>query len=157
MDDGKTTINPPLYLASTTISCWRCGVGMPAVALIAPKIPGTEGEVCILSDVTALPESVLAFIQKRFPSFRRKFSKTTQSEYYANTCPKCGVLSGDFYLHSEPGGPFFPESEAEATRLTVEEILIDGPIEVVAGLGMGGGDMILEHGKRRTQHNDVEP
>ena len=45
---------------------------------------------------------------------------------------------------------FFPESEADATHLTVEQIPIDGPIEVVAGLGMGGGDMILEHGKRRT-------
>ena len=51
---------------------------------------------------------------------------------------------------SEPGGPFFPESEADAAHLTVEQIQIGGPIEVVAGLGMGGGDMILEHGKRRT-------
>ena len=157
MDDRKTQITPPLYLASTTISCWRCGAHMPAVGFIAPKVPDTEDEVCILSDITELPASVLAFVQKRFPTFKRKFSKTTRSEYYANTCPKCGVLSGDFYLHSEPGGPFFPESEADAARLTVEQIPIDGPIEVVAGLGMGGGDMILEHAKRRTQNNGVEP
>ena len=110
MENEKTTINPPLYLAGTTISCWRCSADMPAVGLIAPQVPDTEDEVCILSDITELPASVLAFVQKRFPTFQRKFSKTTGTEYYANTCPKCGVLSDDFYLHSEPGGPFFPKS-----------------------------------------------
>jgi hypothetical protein len=149
VDNRKTQINPPLYLASTMISCWRCRADMPAVGLIAPNVPETENEVCILSDITELPASVLAFVQNRFPSFKWKFSKTTRSEYYANTCPKCGVLSGDFYLHSEPGGPFFPESEADAACLTVEQIPIEGQIEVVAGLGMGGGDLILEHGKKR--------
>ena len=151
MNDRKTRIYPPLFLASTTILCWRCRTTMPAVCLVAPKVPGTEAQVCTLSDVTELPLVVLAFIQKRFPSFKLKFSKTTRSEYYANTCPRCGILSGDFHLHSEPGAPFFPESEADAARLTIEQIPIDGPIEVVAGLGMGGGDMILEHGTRRTQ------
>lgn len=149
MVDPKTLIHPPLYLASTTISCWRCGAEMPAVALIAPKVPDTEDEVCILSDIAELPVSVLAFVQKRFPTFKRKYSRTSGSEYYGNTCPKCGVLSGDFYLHSEPGGAFFPESEADAARLTVEPIPIDGPIEVVAGLGMGVGRVILEHGTGR--------
>jgi hypothetical protein len=130
---------------------------MPAVGLIAPKVPDTEDEVCILSDITELPASVLAFVQKRFPTFKRKFSKTTRTDYYANTCPKYGVLSGDFYLHSEPGGPFFPESEADAARLTLEQIPLDGPIEVEAGLGMGGGDLILEHARRRTQNNGADP
>jgi len=153
MDDEKTTINPPLYLASTTISCWRCDADMPAVGLIAPKVADTEDEVCILSDISELPISVLTFVQKRFPTFKRKFSKTARMEYYANTCPKCGVLSGDFHLHSEPGGPFFPESEEDAARLTVEQIPLNGPIEVVAGLGVGAGDLILEHGRRRTQNN----
>jgi len=157
MNDRKTRIEPPLYLASTTISCWRCGADMPAVCLIAPRVPETEGEVCILSDIMDLPALVLSFIQKRFPSFKRKFSKATQSEYYANTCPKCGVLSGDFYLHWEPGGPFFPESEEDAACLTIEEIPIAGPVEVDAGLGMGCGDLILQQAKKRTQNNGVEP
>jgi hypothetical protein len=37
-----------------------------------------------------------------------------------------------------------------AACLTVEHIPIDGPIEVVAGLGMGGGDLILEYGKKKN-------
>ena len=94
----------------------------------------------------SLPGSVRCFIQKRFPSFRLRYSKTTRSEYYANTCPRCNVLAGDFYLHSEPGGPFFPTTEAEAGRLKVEEIPIAGPIEVEASFGVGCGELILEHG-----------
>lgn len=56
------------------------------------------------------------------------------------------MLSGDFFLHSEPGSPFFPESEEEAAHLTLVEIPMDGPIEVEAGFGMGVGEIILEHG-----------
>jgi len=130
---------------------------MPAVGLIAPNVPDTEGEVCILADITDLPASVLSFVQKRFPSFRRTFSKTTRSAYLANACPTCGVLSGDFYLHAEPGGPFFPASAEDAASLTVEQIPLDGPIEVEAGLGMGVGDLILKHGKRQTRSNGLEP
>ena len=149
MDRGVTRIDPPLYLASTTIACWRCGADMPAVAIIAPKVPGTEGTVCILSDIQSLPGKIRAFIQKRFPAFKLTYSKTTRSKYYANTCPKCGVLSGDFFLHSEPGGPFFPESEHEAAHLALVEIPTDGPIEVEAGLGMGPGEIILKHGGKQ--------
>jgi hypothetical protein len=146
MDDTKIVIDPPLYMASTTITCWRCGADTPAVALIAPNVPEEDGEVGILSNIIELPSSVLVFVQARFPTFKRQLSRTTQSEYYANTCPQCGALSGDFYLHSEPGGAFFPKTEADAARLTVEEIPLDGPIEVAACLGIGCGDFILEHG-----------
>ncbi|MBN2495433.1 MAG: hypothetical protein JXR96_12635 [Deltaproteobacteria bacterium] len=121
---------------------------MPALAIIAPNVPETEGTVCILSDIRSLPGKIRAFIQKRFPTFKLTYSRTTRSKYYANTCPKCRVLSGDFFLHSEPGGPFFPESEEEAAQLTLVEIPMDGPIEVEAGLGMGMGEIILKHARR---------
>ena len=158
MDNQKTQINPPLYLASATISCWRCGADMPVICLVAPNVPGieTEGEVCILSKITELPTSLFEFMQKRFSTFKQTFSKTNQSEYYANTCHKCGTLSGDFHLHSEPGGPFFLESEEDAASLTIEQIPMEGPIEVEADIGMGSGDLILEHGKRLIQDNGIE-
>jgi len=124
MYEELTRIDPPLYLASTMIDCWRCGADMPVVALIAPNVPETENTVCILSDIRELPTSIITFIQKRFPTFKLKYSKTIETKYYANTCPKSGVLSGDFYLHSEPGAPFFPTEEEEAEILTIEEVPI---------------------------------
>lgn len=125
------------------------GLRMPAVAIIAPNVPEAEGEPCTLSDVGSLPGPMRTFIQKRFPTFRLKYSKTTRSEYYASTCPNCGVLSGDFYLHSEPGAPFFPTTEEEAARLTVEEIPVASPVDVEAALGMGTAHLILENAKRK--------
>ena len=122
---------------------------MAAVAIIAPNVPDAEGQVCTLSDIRSLPGAVRGFIQRRFPTFRLKYSRTAQCEYYANTCPKCGVLSGDFYLHSEPGGPFFPTTENEASQLTIENIPLDGPVEIEAAFGAGTADLILKHGEKR--------
>jgi len=149
VDVEMTRINPPLYLASTTITCRYCKAAMHAVALIAPNVPETEGDVCILCDITELPDSVLSFIQSRFPTFRRQFSKSAQSEYFANTCPVCGVLSGDHYLHSEPGAPFFPTTDEEARRLTIDPVALQGSIDVQASLRMGSGDLILNNGRSR--------
>lgn len=157
MTGDPLKIRPPLYLASTRTTCWRCGVGIPVVCLIAPQVEGAEGEVCVLSEVRRLPEGVLIFIQRQFPSFRLKYSKTVQASYYANTCPKCGVLSGDFYLHAEPGAPFFPETEEDAKRFTVEEIPMSGSIEVEASPGMGVGALILAHAKRRSAAHVAAP
>ena len=122
MHDGSIRIDPPLYEAHTMISCWRCRGHMPVIALVAPNVPEAEGEVCILSQVEELPEVVLRFVRNHFPSFRLKYSKTLGSRYYANTCPKCGVISGDFHLHSEPGAPFFPTTKREGSRLTLEAV-----------------------------------
>ena len=145
-------IDPPLYVAHTTIGCWRCGVRMPAVALIAPNIRDAEGSVCILSEITELPYEVLSFVQKRFPSFKLKYSKTAGFRYYANTCPTCGVISGDFFLHSEPGAPFFPTTDEEAKTLAIETIPLKRSIRVKSSLAMGVGDLILMNAKTLVQN-----
>jgi hypothetical protein len=150
MDAGLIQIDPPLYAAHTMIFCWRCGAKMPAITLVAPNVPEADGEICILSEVGELPEAVLTFMRKRFPLFHLKYSKTLGLRYYANTCPKCGVISGDFHLHSEPGAPFFPTTKGEAKRLTLELVPLTGSINVRAGIGMGAGDLILKHGRKFT-------
>ena len=150
MHDDSIRIDPPLYLAHTMVSCWRCGAKMPALALIAPNVAEADGEICILSEIEELPKVVLQFVGTRFPSFALRYSKTAGSRYYANTCPKCGVISGDFYLHSEPGAPFFPTTEEEAKQLTLEAIPLAGPITIRAGVGVGAGDLILEHARKLT-------
>ena len=127
------------------IYCWKCQSRMTAVALLAPKVEGTENEVCILSDITGLPDEIREYIQKRVPTFLLKYSKTVGEKYYVNTCPSCGMLSGDFHLHSEPGAPFFPMDEQEAGLLYKTEIPIEGPVYVEAGVHMGTGELILDH------------
>jgi len=76
MDEDKLTIEPPVYLIGKMYSCWRCGTKMPVVTILAPKVEGTAGEICILSEITELPDAVVAYIQGRVPTFKLKFSKT---------------------------------------------------------------------------------
>ena len=121
---------------------------MSVVSIIAQNIENCDEQVGILSGITYLPSKIADFIQNKVPSFKLVYSKTTQSKYYGNTCPKCGVLSGDFHLHSEPGGPFFPTTEEECRMLYLKPIPIDGPESVRAGIGFGTGEMILENAKR---------
>jgi hypothetical protein len=150
MNDGLIQIGPPFYVIHAMTSFWRCGWGMPAIAFVAPNVPEADGEICILSEVEKLPEVVLSFMRKRFPLFQLKYSKTSGLRYYANTCPKCGVISGNFHLHSEPGAPFFPTTKGEAKRLTLDLVPLTGSIEVRAGIGTGAGDLILKQGRKAT-------
>jgi len=148
MEDDSLKISPPLYMVGMKIHCWKCQGRMPVIALLAPKIEDTEDEICILSDIEGLPKDVLSYIQKRVPTFKFRYSKTVGSKYYANTCPSCGMISGDFFLHSEPGAPFFPMDEEEAKLLYLNEIPIEGMVLVQSALHMGTGELILNHAKR---------
>ena len=49
--DPRMRVNPPLYVASTRIHCWKCGAEMPAMALVAPDAPDGFGDVCVLSNI----------------------------------------------------------------------------------------------------------
>jgi hypothetical protein len=40
---------------------------------------------------------------------RLTFSKSIQESYWANVCEHCGAIQGDWFLFSEPDGPFFGE------------------------------------------------
>ena len=148
MRDNKLHINSPLYLVGKKIYCWNCEEKMPAIALIAPNVDDVEGEICILSDIQELPREVYFFIKNKVPSFKMKYSKMAGHKYLGNTCPKCGLLSGEFFLHAEPGGPFFPEDEKDAKSLYIREIPLSGSIIVTASCSTGCGDLILNNAKR---------
>ena len=142
---------PPLYLVGKKIYCWKCAARMPAVALLAQDFEDAdEYGPCVFSNVEHIPASVLKYIQGRVPTFRLRYSKTVRANYFANTCPQCGVISGDFHLHSEPGGPFFPTEEDEAQSLYLTEIPLSGPVTIRGAPGFGTADLILAHAKRIT-------
>jgi len=148
MDNDKLKINSPLYMIGRKASCWRCGAKMSVIALLAPKVDDTEDQVCIFSGIENIPKKILSLIQSKVPTFVLKYSKTVGKKYFANTCPKCKVIYGDFFLHDEPGAPFFPSDEKEAKSLYIKEIPLSEPIEIGAGVGIGLGEMILKNAKK---------
>lgn len=153
MDNAPVQIEPPLYLVSSPTECWRCGADMRVVALLAPNICGGDVGPALLSNITELPASVLSYIQKHFPTFQLRYSQTVKSRYYANSCPKCRVIYGDFYLHDEPDAPFFPTEVEEARCLEIETVPLSGAISVHAYCGYGTGALILQNAKGRSRTN----
>lgn len=144
----KLKVSAPLYLIGKKVPCWRCNSRMPVVALLAPHVADSDGQICLLSNIEEMPSEILPFIQKRVPTFQWRSSLMAGSRYFANTCPKCHVIYGDFFLHSEPGAPFFPTSNEEAKSLYLTEIQLSNTIEIQASRGVGVGELILSSGKR---------
>ena len=148
MDDDRFQLDPPLHLVTGQTGCWRCGATMPVVAILCENIAAADEGPYILSNTAELPAELTTFIQRRCPTYRLTYSKTVGGKYYANNCPQCGVISGDFYLHSEPGAPFFPTEPIEAASLTIDPIPIDRACFVRSGCAYGIGEMILQYAKR---------
>ena len=54
---------------------------MPVVAFLAPSVEGADDQVCVLSDVVALPKDLLGYVQKRVPTYQL----ATRKQFKANT------------------------------------------------------------------------
>ncbi|MHC1763394.1 MAG: hypothetical protein AB9869_03665 [Verrucomicrobiia bacterium] len=106
-----------------------------------------EGEPFILSNIEELPKKLLDEIRLRHLAFEKRASKMAGSSYFMNLC-RCGAHFGDFFLHSEPGGAFFPDSEVDTSRIVIEKLPLTGRFDVVSSWGMGTGGLIFEHGNR---------
>jgi hypothetical protein len=130
---------------------------MQVVAILCENSEEPEMGSFILSSTATLPRHIIEFVQRRCPTFRLTFSKTVGAKYYANNCAQCGVISGDFFLHSEPGAPFFPTEEDEAQSLTLEQIPLSEPVIIDSGCGYGTGELILQYAKRINRDNDDMP
>ena len=147
-NNKKIVLTPPIYLASADMECWKCGSKMKVVAIIATGSIETLGNVITLNNIESLPDNILEYIQKYYPTFKLIHSKTMDMKYYANTCPACGVVAGDFFVHFEPDSPLFPISEEEAACIDVEEIPFSQEFKITSGYSMGIEDIILEKGNR---------
>ncbi|MGV8842699.1 MAG: DUF5710 domain-containing protein [Pseudomonas sp.] len=83
------------------------------------KCHGYRGTV---SNVDSLSPQVAKQIRRFTDKFKHAYSKTAGSRYVMNHCEHCGAKLGDFFMHSEPGGAFFPTSPDEAQRMTLFRI-----------------------------------
>lgn len=49
-----------------------------------------------------------------------RFSKTVGDKYWVNTCSYCQSIQGDFFLYSEPDGPFFAVNVEEDSPMAFD-------------------------------------
>jgi len=143
----------PLYLFTSTEPCWKCGtvqsvVGIATNSLVADGnvigMSGDASELIFLTNIEAMPEEVFAYVSLQNPRYMKRYSRTADFVYYANTC-ECGANFGDHYLYSEPGGAFFPETEYEARRIRHKRMPFSGELAFECAYSQGVGEFILAH------------
>lgn len=108
------------WIVASDTTCWKCQEPTTAFTLALPSGHETlEGDdvgdewidhdhLALLSYITDLSDEVLKETARICAGWHNDFSQTTQSRYWMNHCRACGMKQGDFSLHSEPGGAFFP-------------------------------------------------
>jgi hypothetical protein len=157
-------IAPYFYLAKNVVPCWRCKKTGPVFSMISKGnhfqrrelddmedgekineiewIVGEYGDFTgmFLSNVTLVNGRVQRYLAERCPSYRVAFSKTAASNYFMNHCTDCDAKFGDFFIHGEPGGAFFPTTEVEAGR--IELYRVDLPLLAQGNGSVSTPDMI---------------
>lgn len=159
----------PFYVLESTETCWKCGKEAQSVTVASegcqplpagPAMPpdddndedsdepiGPFDSFVLYSYVEHLPARLAAFMRQRYPLYFVDHSKTTDSFYWLNHCP-CGASLGDFHLHSEPDGAFFPMDNASARTMTLLQLKASGHVALRASVGSGLGDLIPQTAKR---------
>ena len=121
----------PVYLRTSKESCYRClkishvyclgatiikdveyddDDGQPYSYLIR-NTNNSPVDICNLADIDA---TLVNVIKENAPTYHPDFSKTQKATLWMNHCEHCNAKLGDFYMHNEPGGAFFPVSEKES-------------------------------------------
>jgi len=126
------TLCAPVDLVTTGTECWKCKALTPVSSLRVQAVVDDDGhrvEDVRVTNARELPLEVAQAIQGINPHFREGFSKTAEFVYWANHCSHCGALQGDFFLNSEPDGPFFgggvPEESTTARLFAAGEWTAD--------------------------------
>ncbi len=141
-------------------SCWKCEKEMPVTTFLLDRYyqldeyedsdlglsffnwQETENE-SFVSNITALDHHVLTKMQTINPHYKKTYSKTLKGSYYANNCPHCGMLQGDFNLYQEPGSVFYDSRDASKFTIMME---VEAPFKAEGNTafiaGSVGGIMI---------------
>ncbi|WP_104657399.1 hypothetical protein [Ralstonia insidiosa] len=129
------------FLATASTTCWKCRESTPVFSIAVPPshlmqypLPDDgDGPITaiaweaaeyggFLSDLVEMSGSVRKVLAAHCPAYRVDYSHTADTNYLMNHCASCGAKQGDFYLHQEPGGAFFPITEDEAARITLRRV-----------------------------------
>ncbi len=126
--DTDSHLIAPVYLLSSTIECYSCDE-VTIVHCIAASGVSEEDEpeevgvrLRLLSNVEQIDNAILPKLGEMAPAYHTNRSMTQGRRVWMNHCVHCGAKQGDFYLHSEPDGPFFAY---EGGGHVVRELLLE--------------------------------
>jgi hypothetical protein len=114
-------------LVSAKSACWKCAQEINVYAvLLSTESEASEEDglsargAVLLSGLSLASDGAAAAIGKSTrDQYRQDHSWMAGTNYYMNHCAACGAKQGDFFLHTEPDGPFFLQSEGQFRGLSV--------------------------------------
>ncbi|MBD8476552.1 hypothetical protein IFT98_20865 [Pseudomonas sp. CFBP 8770] len=134
------------YVMESVSDCWACSTPTRVYSFKLPEqheqfdhyVEEDEGEDFALtsnlgewkcygyrgtaSNVSRLSPRVTKQIYRFTSRFKLAYSKIVGRRYWMNHCEHCEAKLGDFFMHEEPGGAFFPISPHEAKRMKLKRI-----------------------------------
>ncbi|WP_053064247.1 hypothetical protein [Caballeronia mineralivorans] len=155
-------VAPYFFLASNQQRCWKCGRATSVVCLAskggylarhsldedeADDVEDAEQVAWSIADsgtfignLTLVNGRVRRFLAENCPNYRVDFSKMAESSYFMNHCDYCDAKFGDFFMHNEPGGAFFPTTEHEASFIRMRRV--DMPLLVQGSASITTPDLV---------------
>ena len=140
---------PPVYLLQSYEKCWKCKEITPVYALAAHGVNSEKNTLDIFLtffNLRIVQPQIKKILLKNAPSYYLDYSRQANSKYYLNHC-QCGAKQGDFFMHSEPNGPFFPTSKPEAERIKIGVVSVE-PIKIDGEFSAKSDDLILNYASK---------
>lgn len=162
-------IKSPVSIALNSSDCYKCANKTAVISLASNNFyylntDENEDEKWFRADGWSffsmpvfIENELVGKINKLFPNYKIAYSKTAESSYWANHCEHCGALQGDFFLHLEPGGAFFPLEIEEYEQLTFITVPSKFDIEIDADYSwLSNSDDIPVYAKSITYEEFLE-
>ena len=150
------------FLMIGTQECWKCSNPTPVYALAVPRshqepaedlddvyereddeedsetVWEEQGCNGVLSHIDWI-EGVAAklVVEASGSSYKPVYSATLGGNYYMNHCKCCGEKQGDHFVHSTPGGAFFPDNTHHHSVIKVD-------LPLLASANIAYGDDLID-------------
>jgi Domain of unknown function (DUF5710) len=121
-EDDFSIVSDQASVASAKTVCINCHSDIDVICIYC-KRGSVGGDRCTdfsVSHITAVGAELEEQLAKGWPFFRPALSEELGEECFANHCPNCGTAQEEYFLHSDPDGPFFRVTTAQrgAIRFT---------------------------------------
>lgn len=169
IDNVSLITKSPIYIALNMRECYRCAEKTLVISLASDNFyylneDENENQKWFLSDdlsffsmPTYMEKELEDILSQTFQNYKIGYSRMAEGSYWANHCKHCGALQGDFHLHSEPGGAFFPLDIEEYEQITFVSIKTKFDLKIKAGHSwLSNSDEILNYAKSITLEEFLE-
>jgi hypothetical protein len=150
----EITVGPGVawvYLLTNSKSCYRCNKSTSVFCIASSAMRELDDfpeYLTVYHNVTYLPEPIYRLVDKHYPTYHMDYSKQQDRKVFMNHCTHCGAKQGDFFMHSEPGGAFYPLDKKAAEAIQLKKIVgLEDSFSIEADQSTGNR-LIGLHGNR---------